>query len=266
MTRLIPAVARALDVLELLRSQGALGAPEITAALGLPRTTTHELIKTLQARGYLAPTGGNSARYQLGLRLFELGCAYEARLDLVQVARKSAALAGEKTGETIHVAVLEWTEVIYIVRIESTHAVQMVSAIGGRLPAHLTAGGKAMLACQPPEVIDELYPVGRELEVMTPTSIASTDALRAALPAIRAEGLAWDACESNFDVFCVAAPIRDRGGSAVAAISISVPSYRWNDDRAAELGRLVRSCAADVSLQLGHSESRVLAGSAGEIC
>lgn len=252
MSRLVPAVARALDVLELVRFRGASSAPEITKALGLPRTTVHELIKTLLARGYLREAG-TADRYELGIRVLELGSAYEARLDLAQVAKARATAVSGECGETVHVAVLDGTEVVYIVRIESTHVVRMVSAIGGRLPAHVTSVGKALLAYQPKERIDELYPPDTELSVMTPATLKTTGALREALTQIRADGLAWDACESNPDVYCVAAPIMGRSGAVVAAMSVSVPAHRWDSGRAAELARLVTGAARDTSRDLGYA-------------
>lgn len=252
MSRLVPAVARALDVLEFVRAKGPSSAPDVTKALGLPRSSVHELIKTLLARGYLR-TVGDADRYELGIRLLELGAAYESRLDLAQVAKTRATAVSAKCGETVHVAVLDGTEVVYIVRIESTHAVRMVSALGGRLPAHLTAVGKALLAYQPAGVIDKLYPAGTKLRVMTPASIKTTNALREALKHIRAEGLAWDACESNPDVYCVAAPIMDRADTVVAAMSVSVPAHRWNEGRAAELADLVTDATRDVCRDLGYA-------------
>jgi IclR family transcriptional regulator, KDG regulon repressor len=250
--RLVPAVARALDILEFVRAEGLSAAPEITRALGLPRTTVHELIKTLLTRGYLREANGGD-QYELGIRLLELGAAYEARLDLAQVAKASAVTVRNKCGETVHVAVLDRADVVYIVQIESTHVVRMVSALGGRLPAHVTAVGKALLAYQPAAVIDELYPEGTALSVMTPASLKTAGALRSALERIRQEGLAWDACESNPDVYCVAAPIMDRSGSVIAAMSVSVPSHRWNAGHATELAGLVTDAAHGVSRHLGYS-------------
>jgi DNA-binding IclR family transcriptional regulator len=243
-------VARALDVLELIRARGTSSAPELTKALGLPRTTVHELVKTLVARGYLREAGGD--RYELGIRVLELGSAYETRLDLAQVSKARATAVSDQCGETVHVAVLDRTDVVYIVRIESTHAVRMVSALGARLPAHLTAVGKALLAYQPDALLDELYPPGTELSVMTPASIGSAGELRPVLEKIRADGLAWDACESNSDVYCVAAPIMGRPGSVVAAMSVSVPASRWGPERATRLAGLVTDAARATSGDLGY--------------
>lgn len=250
MGRMVPAVARALDILEFLRSAGPSSAPEIAKALALPRTTVHELVKTLEARYYLQ-TADTTGRFGLGIRLFELGSAYHASLDLIQITQAKAVAVGNDCGETVHVAVLDNTDVVYIVRIQSTHVVRMVSTLGGRVPAHLTAVGKSILAYQPTEILDKLYPPGHSLPAMTENSLATTDTLREALRLVRREGVAWDHCESNPDVFCVGAPILDSASSVVAGISISVPAQRWTDERAAGLAILVTSAARAMSAQLG---------------
>lgn len=249
-TRTVPALSRGLDVLELLSDGVARTAPEITQALGLPRTTVHELVRTLLVRGYLRLVEGGS-RYRLGIRAFELGRAYEANLDLREISHRVASRVGDECGETVHVAVLDGREVVYIAQVQSRHAVQLVSAPGRRLPAHLTAVGKVLLASLQPEEFAERYRGDPLLVTMTPTSIASVEALRHELDDVRAAGVAWDRRESNPDVFCVAAAIYGHASEVRAAISISVPMHRWNDDRANELARLVVSGAQEASVELG---------------
>ena len=252
-TRVVPALARGLDVLVLLGQQPDLAAAPIAAALGLPRTTVHELLKTLEARGFIRNAGNST--YRLGIRLFELGTAVEHGLDLVDVGKRGAEAVAAKCGETVHIGVLDHTDVVYVAKISSIHAVQLVSHLGGRLPAHLTAVGKVNLAYQAEAVLEQLYPLGGQLTTMTPNSLPTTDALHAALRQIRAEGVAWDSCESNPDVYCVAAPIRDAAGEVVAGMSISVPVNRWNERRAEELRALAVAGAHDVSVNLGLSAS-----------
>jgi IclR family transcriptional regulator, KDG regulon repressor len=252
-TRLVSALARGLDILALLGQQPDLAAPAIAAELGLPRTSVHELLKTLEARGFISDAGGPG--YRLGVRLFELGKAYERSLDLVEIGKRGAEAVAAKCGETVQIAFLDGAEVIYVVQINSTHAIQLVSSIGGRLPAHLTAVGKVNLAYQSPALLDQLYPPGQPLATMTPASISSTDALRDALRQVRVDGVAWDSCESNPDVYCVAAPIRDSAGAVVAGMSISVPVHRWNPERAEELRVFAVAGAHDVSANLGFSAS-----------
>ncbi|MFF3171824.1 IclR family transcriptional regulator [Streptomyces sp. NPDC057900] len=256
MGRLVPAVTRALDVLELfLDGDGTLSAPEVTRKLQLPRTTVHELLTTLAARSYLATTPDQPGRYRLGVRTYQLGSRYAEQLDLAAEGRRAAEQVAETCGETVHVAILEEADVICVAKADSTHAVRMVSAAGRRLPAHCTAVGKTLLAALPaPELDDRLY--GLELTGMTPHSITDEAALRTALDAVRERGIAVEHRESDPDVSCVAAPVRDGGGRVVAALSISVPMIRWSDEREQELASLAAAGAEALSARLGHHGER----------
>ncbi len=256
MGRLVPAVTRALDVLELfLESDGTLSAPEVTRRLQLPRTTVHELLTTLAARSYLVTVPEQPGRYRLGVRTYQLGSRYAEQLDLAAEGQQVAREVAETCGETVHVAILEDTEVIYIAKVDSTHAVRMVSAAGRKLPAHCTAVGKLLLAALPEAELDARIE-GRALAAMTGHSITDPAELRAALAVARKRGVAVEHRESNPDVSCVAAPVRDRSGRVVAALSISVPVIRWSEEREDELARLAAGGADALSGRLGHHGGR----------
>ncbi|MEU9888707.1 IclR family transcriptional regulator [Sphaerisporangium sp. NPDC051011] len=248
-TRLVPALTRGLDILVLLAREPQLTAPAIAAALDLPRTTVHELVKTLEAKGFIQDAGGSA--YRLGMRTFELGKRFERDMDLAEIGKQCAQRVADECGETVQIALLDGTEVIYVVQINTIHTVRLLSSIGGRLPAHLTGVGKVSLAFQDENRLHELYPFGQPLKVMTPKSIATTDSLHEALDRIRIEGVAWDECESNPDVFCVAAPVHNSTGAVIGGMSISVPATRWNDEHAEELRKLVVSGAQQLSANLG---------------
>ncbi|MEV2250273.1 IclR family transcriptional regulator [Streptomyces sp. NPDC050147] len=252
MGRLVPAVTRALDILELfLEGDGTLSAPEVTRRLQLPRTTVHELLTTLAARSYLVQIPDQTGRYRLGVRAYQLGSRYAEQLDLAAEGQQVAREVAETCDETVHVAVLEDTDVIYIAKVDSTHAVRMVSAAGRKLPAHCTSVGKMLLASLPPAELESRI-AGRELVAMTQNSITEPDALLAALADIRERGVAAEHRESNPDVSCVAAPVRDSAGRVVAALSISVPMIRWSEQREQELADLAAKGAGNLSERLGH--------------
>lgn len=252
MGRLVPAVTRALDILELfLEGDGTLSAPEVTRRLQLPRTTVHELLTTLAARSYLVQIPDQTGRYRLGVRAYQLGSRYAEQLDLAAEGQQVAREVAETCDETVHVAVLEDTDVIYIAKVDSTHAVRMVSAAGRKLPAHCTSVGKMLLASLPQTELESRL-AGRELVAMTQNSITEPDALLAALADIRERGVAAEHRESNPDVSCVAAPVRDSAGHVVAALSISVPMIRWSEQREHELADLAAKGAGDLSERLGH--------------
>jgi IclR family KDG regulon transcriptional repressor len=256
MGRAVPAVSRALDILELFLERPSLSAPQITEHLGLPRTTVHELLSTLVDRGYLDAVPGAPIAYRLGMRTFQLGSQFADRLDLVREAQDAAAEVAQACDETVHVAVLDGTSVVYVAKVDSTHPVRMVSAVGRRLPAHCTAVGKVLLSALSPEALDARYPAGTVLAAMTPHSINTLARLRTALRQVAADGVAYDDCESNEAVRCVSAPVYDHGGRMVAAMSISTPTIRWSDERREEWTQLVRSGAAALSRRLGHRHAQ----------
>jgi IclR family transcriptional regulator, KDG regulon repressor len=247
-TRLVTALARGLDILTLLKG-GPRSAPDIAAALSIPRATAHELLKTLEAQGFIEPCGGGFA---LSMRLLELGSAVERSLDIAQLGRRYAESVAAECGETVQVALLDGVDVVYVAKVDSAHAVKLVSAVGARLPAHLTAVGKATLAYLPTEELDRHYPPGQALSTLTDNSISSTDRLRKELEGVHGEGVAWDNCESNPDVCCVAAPVRNTRGAAIGGMSVSVPTYRWNRELAGRLRLLVTSGATALSEALGY--------------
>jgi DNA-binding IclR family transcriptional regulator len=238
-----------------LEGDGTLTAPEVTRRLQLPRTTVHELLTTLAARSYLVPVPEQPGRYRLGVRIYQLGSRYAEQLDIAAEGQQVAREVAETCDETVHVAILEDTDVIYIAKVDSTHAVRMVSAAGRRLPAHCTSVGKMLLASLPETDLESRIS-GREFTAMTPNSITDADRLRSVLAGARERGIAVEHRESNPDVSCVAAPVRDSAGRVVAALSISVPMIRWSEEREAELAELAAKGASDLSIRLGHRGGR----------
>lgn len=255
MGSMVPALSRGLDILELfLRDNHELSAPDVVARLGLPRTTAYELMQTLAARGYLEAVPGSRGSFRLGLRAFELGTAFGEGIDLVREARKVVDQVTELTGETSHAAVLSGTDVFYVARAESAHAVRTVSAVGHRLPAHCTGVGKALLGTLTADEVRARYG-GERLPMLTKWTHTTLGTLEPELKRIRSSGLAWDSCESNDDVCCVAVAVYDRNGPA-AAISVSVPIMRWTPAAATQYAKVVREQAELLSARLGASPAR----------
>lgn len=255
MPRVVPAVNRALDILELFLDRPRLSAREIGERLGLPRTTVHELLVTLVARSYLVSVPGQPVQYRLGMPVFQLGSAFAGQLDLAREAQEVAGDVAAACDEAVHVAVLDGADVIYLVKVDSTHPVRMVSAVGRRLPAHCTAVGKALLSGLSAADLDARLPAG-PLPAMTPESITDVGRLRAELDRVRARGVALDDGESDSAVRCVGAPVRDHTGAVIAAMSISAPILRWLPAAHTEWTRLVSDGAAALSSRLGHRISR----------
>lgn len=247
-----PALRRGLDILELfLEPNDGLRIPEITKRLNLPRASVHELVGTLVERGYLRPVGEPGTYFALGVKPFQLGGAYERELDLAELGRNVARSVAAECGETVQVVVRDGRYAVYVVRIDSTHSVRLVSQVGSRLPAHCTAGGKILLASLDNEDLSTLFPDDASLIRMTEHSIHTLGRLHDELELIRSRGWSEEHGESNDDVTCVAAPVRDANGNCVAAMSVSVPNIRWSEEDESRYIELVSAGARRLSGALG---------------
>ncbi|OQO90540.1 IclR family transcriptional regulator [Saccharomonospora piscinae] len=253
MVRLVPAVSRAADVLELFLGEDVtLSASEIGRRAGMPRSTAHELLTTLVQRHYLVRHTGEETTYALGPKLLELGSRYQQRLEFAAEADAVARQVAAECRETVHVAVLDGLDVVYVSKVDSTHSVRLISEVGRRLPAHCTAVGKVLLAGLTDDELSARLG-GRRLVALTPHSITSRAVLREQLAAIRRTGVAHERSESNPDAGCVAAPVVAADGAWVAGMSISIPTSRHTDAAWRVWEELVRRGAAELTRRLGGS-------------
>jgi IclR family KDG regulon transcriptional repressor len=264
MARLVPAVTRAFDILEIfLREDQPITVPEIAERVGLPRSTAHELVRTLTARQYLVPTTSQPRHFVLGSKSFELGNAYASRVDLIVEGQDVARWVSAASEETVHLGILEGPEVVYIVKEDSSHSVRMVSGVGLRRPAHCTAMGKMLLSALPEDEVACLFGDDGPLPGLTPTSITARSCLLDELAAIRKRGLAFDDRESNPSVRCVASPVFNHRGTMIAAMSISIPVFRDAPERRATMIEVLRSGTEELSRRLGHRPGATTAETAG---
>ena len=222
------------------------------ARLNFPRTTAYEIVNTLLTSGYLKTAEGQHNRVSLGFKLFELGSAYAANFDLVSEGRRVAMSLVAQCDETVQMAVRDCTEAVFVAKVDCSKLVRLVSAVGSRLPAHCTGVGKMLLSALSDGEILDLYQGQRRLTKMTTNSITSVSKLLKELEAIRRRALAYDDCESNIDVRCVAAPVYDVRGQMVAAMSFSVPITRMSLSRQDELADVIRKGAKELSRRLGY--------------
>ena len=194
----------------------SLSLAELTRRTGLARSTAHRMAEDLVRLNWLERT---EAGYQLGIRLFELGELVPTQRNLAETALPYMEDLRTATGSTVHLAVLDGTEVVYLQVLSSKQAPRMNSRRGGRLPAHATGVGKAMLAFSPPETVQKVIDTG--LRPLTTRTIATPGQLRRELGAIRASGISYDREESNPGVLCAAAPVFGQDGRVRAALSVS---------------------------------------------
>ncbi|WP_460073755.1 IclR family transcriptional regulator [Streptomyces sp. YKOK-I1] len=221
---------------------GALRLTELARQAGLTKTTAFRLTGDLVRLRLLERDGD---LYRLGGRLFELGSLVPRRSSLRETALPYLQDLYEATHETVHLGVREGHEVVYVERIHGHGAVQLPSRIGGRLPLTCTGVGKALLAFSEAELVEEV--LAAPLRRLTPHSISDPLRLRTVIEQAQASGLAYEEQEATVDVACIAAPVFDGGGVAVAAISLAVPLARF---RPAQLAPAVRTAALGLSRAL----------------
>ena len=249
---------RALDILELLaESPSPQGLTGIAEHVRGPKATVHRLLATLQARGY-ATQDPLTGRYRAGIRCFELGSLWAGQLDLRAVAAPHTARLNERTGETVHLAVYDHGDVVYIEKIESRHPVVAKSDLGRRCPAAYLATGRALLAFQPRAEIEEV--LSGPLPAYTQRSVTRPRELDALLDRVRRDGYAINHGSYREGVGGVAAPIRDYTGSPVASVGLCLPEQRFGADRFDALREATVDAAIAISAALGGPAAPVLAG------
>ena len=228
---LAPAVTRAGAILDLLaENPGQVAGPsELARRLGLPKSSIANICNALADLGLVRRIGTGFA---LGRKLAELGGAYLASVDLVQEFYEEASLLPTASEETVQLAVLDGLEMTYLARHDGRQPVRLTSQIGRRLPASVTATGKAALASLADEDLDARLALVRELPVLTSRSLGSVGALRAELDLVRERGYAMDDEETVEGVVCFGVMIPGRRPwEGPYAASITVLKARATSER-----------------------------------
>jgi len=227
---LAPAVTRAAAILDLLAENGsvAAGPSELARRLGLPKSSIANICGALADAGLVRRVGTGFA---LGRRLAELGGAYLTSVDLVQEFYEACTQLPTGSEETVQLAILDGVEMTYLARHDGKQPVRLTSQIGRRLPASVTATGKAALASMPEDEVRRRF-AGVELPVLTSRSLATVDALIDNLAVVRERGFAMDDEETVEGVVCYGVMIPGRQpGEGPYAASITLLKVRATDER-----------------------------------
>ena len=226
------------------------GVTAIAQEIGLPKSTVSRLVTDLVAHRYLERGRGG---VRLGLRLFELGQRAAGPRELRQIALAQMADLRQATGRTVQMAVLEGADVVYIeiLQGQARLSAQQKGQEGGRLPAHATALGKALLAFSPPSVVDEI--LNAPLESFTPNTITEPSVLRRQLETIRETGVAYQFEESGPGLTAVGSTILTPWKTAFAAVSMS---GRVGEFQPKQFASALRSTALSISRQIPPHHSR----------
>lgn len=220
----------------------------IAQRAALPLSTAHRMVAEWVAWGGLARQ--EDGRYSLGMRLWEVGVQTPTARNLRTIALPYLEDLYEATREHVHLAILDGHDALYVEKLSGHQAVHIISRVGGRLPLHATGVGLVLLAFAPQETIHAY--LAAPLKRFLPGTVTSASQLRRRIAAIRAHGLAFMSEEMTAGSSSIAAPIRDRTGQVVAAVSI-VTHTTARPDAAHE--RAVRDAAQGVSRALGYRRS-----------
>jgi DNA-binding IclR family transcriptional regulator len=243
-------LARALQVLFVFSSEKQeLSLDQLAAEAGLNKTSLLRILRTLEHEHFLLR---RDQAYRLGPRVLELANVYLSTLSVHRVARAPMEELARACQQTVSLAVLDGTEVIYVAIEQTQREVGIQSEIGGRHPAHATALGKVMLAALPEAAVQELYQ-GVTLARLTHRTIVEFERLLERLREVRAAGYAVDDEERGIGIRCVAAPIFDRSGAVVAALSLAGPIFHMTDDILPTYREQLLAAARRISFELGYA-------------
>ena len=240
---------RVMSVLDLVAANGTMSFSEIVEGLGVPKSSAHALLRTMQDRKYLS-LDADSKEYRLGNRIWELAQAHHGIEDLRTLMKPLMDRLVERTGETVQLARLDGVEAVYLELSESPHPVKLTSRPGARLPAHTSAIGKSLLASLDPEEAGRR--LGDEpLEKLTEHTIADPAELLEELKRIRTAGYSSDDEEFAVGLRCLAMPVHDATGRPIAAMSVSVPTPRYSRKGMADARRALAETVDQAAELLG---------------
>lgn len=246
----LSSVTSALHLLQTLSgAESELGISSMAKRLGLAKSTVHRLAVTLVSEGFLEQNPENG-RYRLGLALFELGTAVRRRMDVSALGLPFLRALRDETQETVHLAVLAHTSIMYLYNLGSSQAIGMRSYLGERKPAFCTCEGRVLLAFGPAELVTAVFDAG--LVARTPKTNTAPKRLRQVLDEVRKNGYALDDEESEVGMRGIAAPVRDISGRSIAAVGLAGPTQRLTKKSLRALVPRVISTADAVSAQLGY--------------
>jgi len=232
----VPAIERADRVLRLVAEHpGKLRLMELSKRTDINKSSMFSVLNTLEKLNWIRKDKDDT--YWLGTSIGAFVSGYVQYHDLIDVFHIEAALTKTVIEETVQLAELAGTEVLYLAKEEYPGPVKLMSEPGMRLPAHSTALGKVLLAARSPEQVAELYSAYAWQQKMTPNTIADLDTLEKALAIVREQGYAEDLEEAVQGFCCVAVPIT-RGGQVVSAVSCSMLKHRWETKGAKVLKEL----------------------------
>lgn len=247
----VPAAENTLRILGYMASRrGPIGAAALATALGLPRSSVYHLLSVMEDQGYVLHLPHERA-YGLGIAAFELSSAYSRQEPLARLGRPLLAALVDRVGESAHLAVLHGRDVLYLVEERAKNRPSLVTEVGVRLPAHLTASGRAILAALPASQRRALYSDTSAFTVRQPDpAITGYSQLKSHLEEVRRRGHATEEGEVSAGFTSLAVVALDHVGWPAAAVATTFLGHRVTAEWRRALVDELRSVAAEVSRRI----------------
>lgn len=234
---------RVIKILELLMNEPeGMTLTEIARGCDMPKGSISPILHTLTAYKLLK-SDAVSGRYSIGIRCYEIGNEYISQMNVTDEIREVTKRIVARCNETTHFAVLDGSDVVYLIKQDSSEAIRMVSSIGKRIPAYSTAIGKALLSGYSDGEIRTLYPQG--LKKITDNTITDMDVFTAQMEEVRANSIAFETEESSLNITCIAVPVK-RGGEVAAALSVSIPVFRAIPEKKEQIIELLTEAKVEI--------------------
>ncbi|CAG7654389.1 HTH-type transcriptional repressor AllR [Paenibacillus allorhizosphaerae] len=249
----VPALEKAIAIIETLSLQEEpLGVSELCKQLDIPKTSVFFILSTLEQHEYITKT--EDGKYKLGTKFISLGLSVLNKMNIVELARPFLQELLEETGFTVHLAVLNDGQAMYVDKLESQSFVKFSTYIGQRQPLHASGVGKALAAYLAPEELEQIAAV-QGLQEKTKNTITDLEQLKAALDIVRAQGYALEDEEGEHGIRCIGAPIFDDRGRLKASISITALRTDLPVHDILVVGEKVKQTARNISKRLGYTFS-----------
>ena len=248
----VTAVERALNILEAAaQRRDGLTNSEISRKLAIPKSSASYILRTLERRGYLRRET-ETGRYRLGLKILSLGGDAQANLDIADVALPFMRTLSERIHLTVHLAVLDQGEAVYVEKVEAPGFFKVNTWVGRRMFLHSTSVGKCLLAWLPKHEVEALVKQ-QGLKKRTPKTITTMTRLLVDLEQVKREGYALDDEENSLGARCLGAPVFDALGSVVAALGASGTLTQMDEMSMPRIAEALKETARRISRQLQRS-------------
>lgn len=248
----VSSVMKVFGILQALGEERENGITELSQRVMMSKSTVYRFLQTMKTLGYVSQEG-ESEKYALTLKLFELGAKALQNVDLIRSADIQMREISRLTRETIHLGALEEDSIVYIHKIDSLYNLRMYSRIGRRNPLYSTAIGKVLLAWRNDDEVREIL---AEVEFVLSTSktLNGVEELLYALDQVKSQGFGEDNEEQEEGIRCIAVPVFDRFGVVIAGLSISFPTIRFAEESKQEYVSMLHRAARTISEQLGYHD------------